>query len=539
MSNSLQFRRAGSNGLLIELPNLDATVALFEAIVSAAFDGIEEVIPGARTLLVQFNSLVVSNDELVRLIGGLESGRRAQSLGQLIEIPVVYDGEDLEFVAAHLGWSVDQLISRHRAATFTVAFTGFAPGFAYMTCDDPQLNVPRRESPRVRIPAGSVAVAGPFCGIYPTDSPGGWQLLGTTPSTMWDLTRERAALLAPGDRVRFREVSKQDSVLAKASVQPSSVQQVAGSAGLRVISTDRPALYQDSGRHGCSNQGVSGSGAADHAALHAANELLGNQFDRAAVEITYGGFVLMAGEPATCAVTGAGVPVRIESSQGHIVEVPTGVAFALDAGDILKLGVPMSGVRSYLAIRGGFEVEKVLGSASTDTLAKLGPAPLKAGDVLLPANRPCGSIHPYSLAGPPLPRGSDLITIDVVMGPRTDWFTPESVSAFFSQSWRATTESSRVGVRLLGTQALLRARQDELPSEGTCVGSIQVPASGQPVLFLADHPLTGGYPVIAVVASHHLSLAAQVPIGCKIRFNPIVDFQVNAKEKNNEKVVDR
>lgn len=539
MSNSLQFRRAGSNGLLIELPDLDATVALFETIAGAAFDGIEEVIPGARTLLVQFNSLVVSNDELVRLIGGLESGRRAQSSGQLIEIPVVYDGEDLEFVAAHLGWSVDQLISRHRAATFTVAFTGFAPGFAYMTCDDPQLDVPRRESPRVRIPAGSVAVAGPFCGVYPTDSPGGWQLLGTTPSTMWDLTRERAALLAPGDRVRFREISKKDSILAKASVPPSFVQPVAGSGGLRVISTDRPALYQDAGRHGCSNQGVSESGAADHAALRAANELLGNQVDWAAVEITYGGFVLEAGEPVTCAVTGAGAPVRIESAQGHIVEVPTGVAFALDAGDILKLGVPMSGVRSYLAIRGGFEVEKVLGSASTDTLAKLGPAPLKAGDVLLPANKACASIYPYSLAGPSLPRGGDLITIDVVMGPRTDWFTPESVLAFFSQSWTATTESSRVGVRLQGAHALLRARQDELPSEGTCVGSIQVPASGQPVLFLADHPLTGGYPVIAVVASHHLSLAAQVPIGCKIRFNPIVDFQVNAKEKNNEKVVDR
>ncbi|WP_257225620.1 urea amidolyase family protein [Pseudomonas sp. ICMP22404] len=531
MNDSLLFRRAGSNGLLIELPDLDATVALFEAIAGAAFAGVEEVIPGARTLLIQFNALVVSHDELVRLIGGLESGRRAQSAGQLIEIPVVYDGEDLAFVAAHLGWSVEQLISRHRAATFTVAFTGFAPGFAYMTCDDPQLNVPRRESPRVRIPAGSVAIAGSFCGVYPTDSPGGWQLLGSTPSTMWDLTRERAALLAPGDRVRFREISQSGSVPAKASVQSSPVQQVSGSAGLRVISTDRPALFQDAGRHGCSNQGVSGSGAADQAALRAANELLGNPLDWAAVEITYGGFALEAGEPVTCAVTGAGVPVRIESAQGHIIEVPTGVAFALDAGDILKMGVPMSGVRSYLAIRGGLEVEKVLGSASTDTLAKLGPAPLKAGDVLLPAHKACASVHPFSLAGPPLPRGSDLITLDVVMGPRTDWFTAQSVLAFFSQSWTATSESSRVGVRLQGAQALVRARQDELPSEGTCVGSIQVPASGQPVLFLADHPLTGGYPVIAVVASHHLDLAAQVPIGCKIRFNPIVDFSVNGKEK--------
>lgn len=526
----MQFRRAGSHGLLIELPDLNATVALFETISAATFEGVEEVIPGARTLLVCFDPLVVVEDELIREIGGLESNLRTESAGQLIEIPVIYDGEDLEFVAAHLGWSVEQFVRRHSAATFTVAFTGFAPGFAYMTCDDPQLNVPRRESPRVRIPAGSVALAGSFCGVYPTDSPGGWQLLGTTPSTMWDLKRERAALLAPGDRVRFCEISEEESFPVPAPAQTSFMQQAAGAAGLRVISTDRPALYQDTGRHGYSNQGVSESGAADRAALRAANELLGNQLDCAAVEITYGGFALQAGEPATCAVTGARVPVHIESEHGHTVEVPAGVAFALDAGDTLTLGAPMSGVRSYLAIRGGFDVEKVLGSASTDTLAKLGPAPLKAGDLLLPGNKACGSIHPYPLLGPSLPCSSDLITIDVVVGPRTDWFSPESVSVFFSQPWTATAESSRVGVRLQGELALIRARQDELPSEGTCVGSIQVPASGQPVLFLADHPLTGGYPVIAVVATHHLSLAAQIPIGCKIRFNPIVDFQVNAKE---------
>jgi len=530
VSNVSQFRRAGSNGLLIELPDLDATVAWFETIGAAAFDEIEEVIPGARTLLVRFNVLVASHDDLIRKIGGLTPGRGAQSVGRLIEIPVIYDGEDLAFVAAHLGCSVDQLVRRHGAATFTVAFTGFAPGFAYMTCDDPQLNVPRRETPRVRIPAGSVAMAGAFCGVYPTDSPGGWQLLGTTPSTMWDLTRERAALLAPGDHVRFREIDKRDRLITVPSVPLFSRQHAIAASGLRVISSDRPALYQDTGRQGCSNQGVSRSGAADLAALRAVNELVGNRPDEAAVEITYGGLTLRADEPVTCAVTGAEVSVRIETQRGRAFEVPIGVAFALDAGDTLTLGVPMSGVRSYLSIRGGFDVERVLGSASTDTLSKLGPAPIIAGDVLVPANKACASIYPYSLAGPALPRGGDLVTVDVVMGPRTDWFTPQSLSIFFSQPWAATAESSRVGVRLLGEQALVRARQDELPSEGTCAGSIQVPASGQPVLFLADHPLTGGYPVIAVVAAHHLSLAAQIPIGCKIRFNPIVDFQVYAKD---------
>jgi allophanate hydrolase subunit 1 len=129
VSDFLQFRRAGCTGVLIELPDLDTTLAMFEAIVAAVFEGIEEIIPGARTLLVRFDPLVISHDDLVRLISGVELDRRAQSVGQLIEIPVIYDGEDLEFVASHLGWTVEELIRRHSAATFTVAFYGLAPGF--------------------------------------------------------------------------------------------------------------------------------------------------------------------------------------------------------------------------------------------------------------------------------------------------------------------------------------------------------------------------------------------------------------------------
>jgi allophanate hydrolase subunit 2 len=117
------------------------------------------------------------------------------------------------------------------------------------------------------------------------------------------------------------------------------------------------------------------------------------------------------------------------------------------------------------------------------------------------------------------------VTLDIVLGPRTNWFTERGVATFISQEWDVTPQSSRVGMRLDGKVAIERSDNAELPSEGTALGAIQVPHSGQPVLFLADHPLTGGYPVIGVVASHHLDLAGQIPIGARIRFNPISAFE--------------
>jgi biotin-dependent carboxylase-like uncharacterized protein len=178
-------------------------------------------------------------------------------------------------------------------------------------------------------------------------------------------------------------------------------------------------------------------------------------------------------------------------------------------------------MRSYLAVRGGFDVEPVLGSVATDTLAQIGPPPVAAGGVIgICQTRPGALVSTEELPSPQLPAAGEEVTLDVILGPRTDWFTDAAVESFLSQPWIATGQSSRVGIRLQG-RALERAVKDELPSEATVRGAIQVPASGQPVLFLADHPLTGGYPVIANVACRHLDLAGQIPVGAKIRFNAV------------------
>ncbi len=386
-----------------------------------------------------------------------------------------------------------------------------------MTCDDPLFDVPRRPTPRTKIPAGSVALAGRFCGIYPQETPGGWQLLGTTKVPMWDLSRTPPALLRPGVRARF--------VARTAEVYPSVTikkEEAVVDGGLKIISTAFPILFQDEGRTGQSELGVSAAGALDVGALHRANRAVGNPSRTPALEVTLGPVRLEAREPLTLSLAGAAQKIEILAN-GVTVPVAPGAAFALDAGDEVLIHPPARGMRSYLAIRGGFAVTAVLGSAATDTLAFIGPEPLKNGALLAAAHAPAEAVG-MPEAPPPLPGAGELVELPVTLGPRTDWFTPEMVEVFLTQEWLVTPQSSRVGIRLQGAEPLTRKDTTELPSEGTEVGAIQIPHSGQPVLFLADHPLTGGYPVIATLLPEALDLAGQIPPGARIRFTATRPF---------------
>jgi biotin-dependent carboxylase-like uncharacterized protein len=190
--------------------------------------------------------------------------------------------------------------------------------------------------------------------------------------------------------------------------------------------------------------------------------------------------------------------------------------FALLDGEILTIGAPESGFRSYLAVRGGVDAVPVLGSRSTDTMSGIGPAPLAAGDVLAAGGDAESGVVGNPELQPDFP-GAGVTLLDVVAGPRADWFDAAALDSFCGQDWEVTPQSNRVGMRLQGSP-LQRSRTGELPSEGTVAGALQIPPEGLPVLFLADHPVTGGYPVIGVVVDSQLDRAAQVPIGGKIRF---------------------
>lgn len=522
----MRFLPVNLDALLVELDDLPQTLALLASLQAEPIDGIVELVPAARTLLVRFSPAKVSHAALVERISTRNLAAQVERAATLIEIPVDYSGEDLDEVAQMLGLSRAEVIRRHTASEYTVAFAGFAPGFAYLAGGDALLNVPRRSTPRTRIPAGAVGLAGPFSGVYPQASPGGWQIIGVTATPMWDLGREVPALLQPGFRVRFIDLAGRPAMPSAASApRPAAASIEPHGAALEIRSTGLQALFQDTGRHGQAGQGVSASGAADQGALRAANRLVGNAGDAACVEIACGGFEFVCRGEAVVAFTGAAAPIVVTTASGASWPAPGYQAIALSDRDSLVLGQPSAGIRSYLAVRGGFAIAPVLGSCSTDTLARIGPAPIAAGDVL-----PVRPVLRGAIVGLPeqapaaLPKMNETITLDVVMGPRTDWFTPEAVALLASQVWQVTPQSNRVGLRLAGEVALARANPAELPSEGTALGALQVPPSGQPVLFLADHPLTGGYPVIGAVASYHLDRAGQVPIGASLRFNPIQPF---------------
>jgi len=270
---------------------------------------------------------------------------------------------------------------------------------------------------------------------------------------------------------------------------------------LTVLETGPLATIQDRGLVGQAALGVPRSGACDQRSYELANRLVGNAPGAAAVEVTFGGLVLRAEAEVVLAVTGAPCP-------GTPLNAPT----MLRAGDVLRLGPPRSGLRTYVAVRGGFAVPPVLGSRSTDLLSGLGPAPLTAGDVL-----PVGDEHEpmpgVDLAAVADPVAGELV-VRVTPGPRQDWFAD---GALIGQTYTVSSNSNRIGVRLEGP-ALQRIREGELPSEGMALGALQIPPSGLPVLFLADHPVTGGYPVIAYVAGADLDACAQLRPGQTLRF---------------------
>lgn len=530
----MRFLPVNLNAVLVELDDLAQTLALLQSLQTEPVAGVQELIPAARTLLIYFHPEVTTLPVLIAEVGRRSVGAQVERSSHSVQIPVQYDGEDLQEVADLLGVTPQDVVHMHTGAEYSVAFTGFAPGFAYLSGGNPLLDVPRRKTPRTRIAPGSVGLAGTFSGVYPQASPGGWQIIGATPVSMWDLERVAPALLQPGYRVQFVDIATLSAEALAALMAACAGERVvrgdlaaAAPAAFRVESPGMQTLFQDAGRLGQAGQGVGTSGAMDRSALRAANRVVGNGADVACLEVAYGGLTLQALQAAVVAVTGADALIEVLTEQGQRIAVQAYAPLALDAGDRLIVNAPLAGTRNYVAVRGGWAVTPVLGSVATDTLARVGPASLAAGDELQVGTG--SALAPVALSEQPsfaMPKAGDVVCLDVVMGPRADWFAQESLALLGAQEWLVTPQSNRIGIRLQGEAALARSQTQELPSEGTALGAIQVPASGQPVLFLADHPLTGGYPVIASVASHHLDLAGQIPVNAKVKFRVIRDFDV-------------
>lgn len=276
-------------------------------------------------------------------------------------------------------------------------------------------------------------------------------------------------------------------------------------AALTVIEPGPLTTVQDAGRLGRASLGVGRSGACDRASYRLANRLVGNPAGAAALEVTLGGLAIRAEDDLWVAVTGAPCP-----------GVPLNSPVLLRRGEQWRMGAPPVGARSYLAVRGGLDVHPVLGSRSTDVLAGLGPDPVRAGD-RLPVGPSAGGMPGIDVAAVPPPSADDL-RVQVLPGPRRDWFDDDAWEQLLGQRYTVTPDSNRVGLRLDGNP-LERRNTGELISEGMLRGALQIPPSGTPVLFLADHPVTGGYPVIAYVADADVDRCAQLQVGQGLRFS--------------------
>ncbi|WP_238702563.1 urea amidolyase family protein [Microbacterium caowuchunii] len=516
----------GERALLIEVDGLEEALALDAVLAREPLPGIEEIVPAARTLLLRFDPDRTSAVRVRAWVADADvADRTAIPDGAEVALDVVYAGPDLRSTADLLRVTPDALVARHSAVTWQVAFTGFAPGFGYLVSEDWRHEVPRLDVPRERVPEGSVGLAGGFTGAYPRATPGGWRLIGTTTAVLFDPAvapegsgRRGPVLLTPGTRVRMRPVPARIEVPAGKGAAPpapggirnaGAAASAAGVGGLR-IERAGAATVQDLGRGAVARLGVARSGAVDRASLRLANRLVGNPEDAAAVEIALGGFAARAGRDLWVAVAGAWGPMRVD---GRLID--TGVAFPVRAGDLLELDWFTHGARAVLSVRGGIDVAEAVGARSTDTLAGLGPPPLRAGDVLAVGDDvagpvPIGEIAPWGWPADPL-------EIELAPGPRADWFTTAAHRALFDAVWTVGTAADRVGLRLEGP-ALARAREGELPSEGMVPGALQVPPGGRPTVLLADGPVTGGYPVIAVATDAALDRLAQARPGTLLRF---------------------
>jgi KipI family sensor histidine kinase inhibitor len=516
-------KEAGDSALLLELEpviRIDVNaraIAIAESIRAEAIAGVRDVVSTYRSVAVYFDPLIA---DVRDIWAGLERATAAPadvSEGQEVEIPVEYGGyggPDLGEVAEFAGLSEDEVIGLHCGRDYRVFMLGFLPGFGYLGTVDSFIAAPRRPSPRERVAAGSVAIAGAQTAVYPTESPGGWQIIGRTFTRMFDPERWPAALLSPGDIVRFRP-QPQDRIREALLTRPAPH----STSAPRSMSVIDPGLFttvQDDGRWGQQGSGVPVSGVMDWVAHRTANALVGNEPGAATLEATLAGPKLRIEQRTTLAIAGADLGATLDGAR-----VPHCAPVSCPAGAVLRFGNRVVGARAYIAVDGGVEVPRVLASRSTHVLSRMGGS---NGRALLPGDRLGIGAHGHHPGGRrrAIPDAAAYVRgggarLRVIPGPQGDYFPPDALELLERARFTVTSQSNRMGYRLAGA-AIPRLAEREMISDAAFTGAIQVPTSGEPILLMADRQTTGGYPQLAVVITADLPVAAQLAPGDWIEF---------------------
>jgi KipI family sensor histidine kinase inhibitor len=497
-------------------------IAVARAIRRREIRGVRDCVSTFRSVAVFFDPLATDVASVAAALREVAASAPATEPSRTVDIPVVYGGDtgpDLQQVAEFARCTSEAVIERHSARTYRVYMLGFLPGFAYMAHVDPGIAAPRHPTPRLRVAAGSVGIAGEQTGIYPREAPGGWQIIGRAPVTLFDSRQTPPALLAPGDQVRFVPLRDGNAIGAAHRAHPAATASATSAPhpSGRVITVLRPGLLttvQDSGRWGHQSLGVSVCGPMDPAAYRLANLIAGNPPGAATLEATLVGPELRMEQETHVVIAGADMQPTVNG-----VEIPILTSVRCQSGSVLRFGDRRSGTRTYVAFDGGVAIPLVLGSRSTHLVSGLGGIEgraLKAGDRLPLGPTPAGRITARTQPVAGIPTGG--ARLRVLPGPQAHFFEPSALDALQRTRFTISSRSNRMGYRLSGELAMKGHTSGDMISDVTFMGGLQIPPSGEPILLMADRQTTGGYPQLAVVITADLPAAGQLGPGDWIEF---------------------
>jgi len=486
--------------------SLDLVLRLLKLLQKHPIPEIVDIVSSYDTIAVHFHpshgDIVFNHLTALNLDDAPDQG---SCQGRCVSIPVVYGGArgpDLQALASSTHLSNQEIIQLHSETEYTVAAIGFSPGFPYLAGLPKPLHCPRHATPR-QVAAGSVAIASDQAGVYPMASQGGWHVLGRTNHCLFDPKREDPSLLKPGDKIRFEAVEHLDFDDAP----PTDADQPEGS--IKVLDPGPLTSIQDHGRYGRQHIGVSPGGAADPISATVANRLVGNPDDAAVLECTMMGPKLQFDEVTRIAWVGWS-----NSASGKPLDVK--------AGTRIDLSGRTTHLRGYIAVAGGIEVPKIMGSRATDIRAGFGGhhgRALRAGDSLHIGQAPSGPVSGSWHVAWPKPKGY-LIELRFLRGMQADWFSKESYAAFTRNFYQISPASDRMGARLQGAKLNL-VEPREMVSQAVVYGSIQVPPDGQPTVLMSERQTIGGYPQIGHVISADLPDLARAWPGTQIHFHEV------------------
>ena len=519
----------------------DQVVALYERLV--ADSRIDFLTPAFYSLGIGYDPAIISFDNLSKLVQ--QQFELIQTAGgrepRVVRIPVCYSvdfGVDLQEVAATKGLTCDQVIELHTSKTYRAYMLGFLPGFAYLGSVDHRLRVDRKPEPRMKVATGSVGLAGEQTGVYPFEAPGGWQIIGRTPVSLYDGNKdgqsrdwqggESQLSISPGDDVQFYQIDRaefdllfEQSHVAGEPIQNEVAEQEAAGVSLHFKTAGLRTVLQDLGRSGNQHLGVPSGGAMDRFSATIANRLVGNADDAALIEITLMGPTIEIQGDCQVAITGGDFSPMLDGQAVAMWET-----IPVTGTQRLSFGSRRSGCRCYLAIAGEFQLPSWLGSVSISPPgANLGTEyrSLKSQTLVVtdlrkdnkrifPAVR-----RPVGLAGTEGQTVEVEKTVQFLPGPEWDWFSAEQQEQFLNHRFDILPSSSSMGLRL---PSFLDSplERPAMISSAVVPGVIQVTPIGQPILLMRDAQTTGGYPRIGVVLYESLNEVAQLCPGDSIRF---------------------